>query len=499
LLIQGDNLVALKALLPYYAGQVKCIYIDPPYNTGNEKWEYNDAVNSPEMREWLGNVVKGEMEDLSRHDKWLCMMYPRLTLLRELLSEDGAIFISIDDNEIGHLRLLMNEIFGANNFVTTIIWQKIYTIKNSARHFSEMHDYVIVYAFNKNKWIRNLLPRTEEHDKDYQNPDNDPHGPWISNALQSRNYYSKGIYSITCPSGRIIKGPPAGTYWRLSEENFWELAKTGKVWWGAGGNGIPRIKRYKKDAKQGVVPSTIWFYKEVGTNSDAKTYLRRIIGDVEMFTTPKPVELIKRILQISTDKDSLILDSFAGTGTTAHATISLNHEDEGSRRFILVEMDAHVSQNITAERIRRALKGYTYTNSQDKSTKIEGFGGGFTYCRIGDSLFDEKGNIRPKVKFADLAAHIFFTETGGPLPTGVIEDDPLLGSYNGIAIYLLYNGILGDKRPQGGNVLTRAVLAGLPPHDGPKVIYGTSCRIGVERLKRENIIFRQIPYAVKED
>ncbi len=256
LLVEGDNLLALKALLPYYAGQVKCIYIDPPYNTGNEKWAYNDNVNSPEIRKWLGKVVGGETEDLSRHDKWLCMMYPRLALLRNFLTEDGAIFISIDDNEVQNLRAVMDELFGARNFVATITWQKIYTVKNSAKHLSEMHDYVVIYAARKEKWARNLRPRDEDTDEDYANPDDDPDGPWISHALQSRNPYSKGVYSILCPGGRLIEGPPPGTYWRLAEPKLWKLHDRGMVWWGEDGNNSPRIKEHLKNAKAGVVPTT---------------------------------------------------------------------------------------------------------------------------------------------------------------------------------------------------------------------------------------------------
>ncbi|MGA3086808.1 MAG: site-specific DNA-methyltransferase, partial [Thermodesulfobacteriota bacterium] len=204
LIVEGDNLSALKALLPYYAGQVKCIYIDPPYNTGNENWVYNDNVNSPEIRKWLGKVVGGESEDLSRHDKWLCMMYPRLSLLREMLRDDGVIFVSIDDNEVGHLRDLMDEVFGKKNFITTIIWQKVYSPKNTAKHFSEDHDYIVVYAKKSDIWRPNLLPRSEEQDSAYKNRDNDPRGPWKTGDLSARNYYSLGTYEIICPSGRII-------------------------------------------------------------------------------------------------------------------------------------------------------------------------------------------------------------------------------------------------------------------------------------------------------
>ena len=278
LIVEGDNLVALKALLPYYAGQVKCIYIDPPYNTGNEGWVYNDNVNSPLIREWLGKVVGKEGETLDRHDRWLCMMYPRLALLRQFLREDGAIFISIDDNEVQALRYVMDEIFGQNNFVTTVSWQKIYTVKNTARQFSEMHDYLVVYALHAADWKPNLIPRSSKQDRAYKNSDNDPRGPWKATPLHARNYYSQGLYSITCPSGRIIKGPPSGTYWRYPEATFLNLVSSNAIWWGKDGNGIPAQKRFLSDVKQGVVPATMWFYDEAGHNAEAKNELRDVLS-----------------------------------------------------------------------------------------------------------------------------------------------------------------------------------------------------------------------------
>ncbi|MCX7347456.1 MAG: site-specific DNA-methyltransferase [Alphaproteobacteria bacterium] len=454
LIVQGDNLIALKALLPYYARQVKCIYIDPPYNTGNENWVYNDNVNSPVIREWLGKTVGKEDETLDRHDRWLCMMYPRLALLRQFLREDGAIFISIDDNEVQSLRYVMDELFGASNFIATVLWQKVYSPKNSARHFSEDHDYLVVYAKRADVWRPNLVPRSEEQDWAYKNRDNDPRGPWL------------------------------------------ELDRDKRIWWGKDGSAIPQIKRFLSETKQGVVPQTMWFYKDVGHTQDAKQELLQLIefpDSDSVFVTPKPTKLIQRVVEIGAGSGDLILDSFAGSGTTGHAVLKLNAQDGGNRRFILVEMEPDVVRTITAERVRRAAKGYTNA----KGERVEGLGGGFRFCELGEPLFDENGRIRETVSFADLARHVYFSETGEPLPRQSVTTSPLLGACRGVGIYLLYNGILHDRSPNGGNVLTRAVLAQLPPFDGQKVIYCAGCLLGRDRLQAERIIIRQIPYEVK--
>jgi site-specific DNA-methyltransferase (adenine-specific)/adenine-specific DNA-methyltransferase len=494
LIVQGDNLDALKALLPRYAGQVKCIYIDPPYNTGNEGWVYNDNVNSPEIRKWLGEVVGKEGETLDRHDRWLCMMYPRLVLLRQFLREDGAIFVSIDDNEVATLRLMMDEIFGAKNFVATVLWQKIFSPKNSARHFSEDHDYVVVYATNIDKWKPNLLPRGNDAKARYRNPDNDPRGPWTSGDLQARNYYSEGTYPVTCPSGRVIPGPGKGMYWRVSKTNFDRLNQEGRIWWGESGNNMPRLKRYLSDVKDGVVPQTMWIYDEVGHTQEAKKELLELVdfaSSDDVFITPKPTRLIQRILQIATDKDSLVLDSFAGSGTTAHAVLKQNAEDGGKRRFILVEMDENIAQNVTRERVRRVAEGYTNAKGQ----AVAGLGGGFQFCRLStEPLFDAVGQIRRDVTFAQLAEFVWFVETGTGY-TGA-ADSPLLGVHEGRAIYLLYNGILRDRSIAGGNVLTGPVFDALPRVAGPKVIYAAANRMGA-RAARESIVFKQTPYALE--
>jgi len=297
LIVHGDNLHALKALLPLYAGKVDCIFIDPPYNTGNEGWAYNDNVNAPMIREWLESNPIG-IEDGLRHDKWCAKMWPRLRLLHELLADTGSIWITLDDNEIANARAILDELFGSENFVTCLAWQKIYTVKNSSRYFSGMHDHVIIYAKKKDEWVLNLLPRDEE--TDYSNQDNDPRGDWATNAVQARNPYSEGKYEIVSPKGKKFT-PPAGTYWRVSKDTFDKLDADNRIWWGANGDSIPRIKKFLAEAKDGIVPATIWFHSESGTNGSAKEHLRDIFSDHDdVFITPKPVELLRRILSIAT-------------------------------------------------------------------------------------------------------------------------------------------------------------------------------------------------------
>jgi len=463
MLIQGDNLDALKALLPYYAGKVKCIYIDPPYNTRSAFEHYDDNLE---------------------HSQWLAMMYPRLELLRKLLSEDGSIWVSIDDNEGHYLKVVMDEVFGRKNFIAAVIWRKNYAPKSSARHFSEDHDYLWVYGKSSDAWMPNPMPRSEKQDKAYKNIDNDPRGQWKTSDLSARNPYSLGIYPITCPSGRFIDGPPKGRYWSISKEKLLRLNEDGRIWWGKNGDSIPQLKRFLSEVKQGVVPQTIWPYEQVGHTQDAKKEIVILFG-ADVFGTPKPERLIQRIQQIATNPGDLVLDSFLGSGTTAAVAHKMG------RRYIGIEMGEHAVTHC-APRLRKVIEG-----EQGGISEAVGWqgGGGFRFYRLGDPVFDEAGHISPGIRFAPLAAHVWFIETGVPFTGGA--DSPLLGIHDGTAYYLLYNGILGDKRPDGGNVLTAKILAALPLFDGPRVIFGEGCRMSTERLDNERIKFRQIPYEIK--
>jgi adenine-specific DNA-methyltransferase len=497
LIIHGDNLHALKALLPRYAGKVDCIFIDPPYNTGNENWNYNDNVNSPMLKEWLdGNPVN--KEDMLRHDKWCCLMYPRLKLLYELLSEDGSFWMTLDDNEIHRARMVMDEVFGEDNFIATCIWHKNYSPKPSAQYFSEDHDYLIVYAKDKATWRPRLLERTDDMDARYDNPDNDERGPWKPGDLSARNYYSEGTYPITCPSGRLIDGPPGGNYWRVNDAKFKQMDADNRIWWGEDGNNVPAIKRFLSEVKQGRVPQTLWEYDDVGHTQDAKKELLQIFdfnSSDDVFITPKPTALVSRILELASEPTSIVLDSFAGSGTTAHAVLATNLRDGGNRRFILVECEGY-ADTLTAERVRRVINGYEYQGTQkeellrekitwsnfskDKShkklldqvqslenlesnrfdsikktvkdgelivtgetkitEKVEGLGGGFTYYTLGDPLDLDKmltGESLPD--YASIGAWLFHTATGEPLnPKGIKEKQSYLGESTAFHVWLIY-------------------------------------------------------------
>ena len=492
LIIEGDNLAALKALLPTYHSKVKCIYIDPPYNTGNERWAYNDRVNSPMMQDWFGKVV--DRDDLTRHDKWCCMMLPRLKLLRELLSDDGAIFISIDDNEVHRLRFLMDEVFGEDNFVATIVWEKVYSPKSSAKYFSDNHDFIIVYARTKDTFDLGLLPRTKEADARYTNADDDPRGPWKPSDLSARNPYSRGTYAIQCPGGRRIEGPPSGTFWRYSEEKFWAMHDDNRIWWGADGNQVPAVKRFLSEVKQGMVPETIWTYKEVGHTQRAKKTLLEIFSDdFPTFTTIKPVDLVSRILRLATDKDSIVLDSFAGSGTTAHAVLALNKEDGGNRRFVLVECEDYVD-TLTAERVRRVVKGVP--EAKDEALQ-SGLGGTFSYFKLGKPLRKES-MLKPSglPEYEKLASYVYFTATGEEFePAKIDRDTWFIGASSTYDVFLIYDAEVDVLKNMA---LTLTLARDLPDRGRRRLVFAPTKYLDSEMLHRHRITFSQLPFEIYE-
>ena len=473
LIIHGDNLEALKALMPHYFGKIGCIYIDPPYNTGNEKWVYNDRVNSPKIKKWLGKVVGGEAEDLCRHDKWLCMMYPRLKLLKDLLSENGAIFISIDDNEHCNLRAIMDEIFGESNFVATIGWQKKFSRQSDARWFSDTYEFIIVYAKSKYKWKPNLFPRTEEQDNRYKNPDNDHRGPWSPDNIVVKTYSAKYDYKIKTPSGRIVK-PPTGFCWRYSKSRFQELVTDNRIYFGNSGNNVPRVKRFLSEVQQGLVPITLWLRDFAGDTQEAVREVKLLLEN-EKFDSPKPVKLIKRILQIASNNSDIILDSFAGAGTTGHAVLDLNKDDGGNRKFILIEMENYAGK-ITAKRVQNAIKKFGYKD-------------GFEFCELDKTLFDEECQIEEECSFEQLATYIYFTETSTNLNEKLINKN-FIGEYNETEFYLLF-------KEKGKNILNKEFLKKINKTGKKKIIYADRCLISNWTLEKLKIQFKQIPYEVK--
>lgn len=513
LIVQGDNLHALKALLPRYAGNVKCIYIDPPYNTGNEGWVYNDNVNSPEIRKWLGEVVGKEGETLDRHDRWLSMMYPRLVLLKQFLDEDGVIFISIDDDEVHHLRSLMDELFGTRRRLATFVWRTDGNFDNQAK-IKNCHEYVLAYANNPD-----LFPHPTVVDPSIgkESKINRLH---IQNTIV-KNGPKNPVSSILLPAGfpasvatGVIRARSDQWPHYASDVNIVGGKLANPVTVSSGWSSKSILQSFIDSNFESVLDSkgqrTRFIVTGTGAIESVKdrekaSHVITVIGGVgstqsqsaalaEMgftFPFPKPVDLVRYLVSMIQGTDFMVLDSFGGSGTTAHAVLKLNSEDGGNRRFILVEMDEKIAQNVTRERVKRVIGGYTNSKGQF----VEGLGGGFQFCRLSaEPLFDADGQIRSDVTFAQLAEFVWFAETG----TGFsgTADSPLLGVHEGCAIYLLYNGILKDKSVGGGNVLTGPVFEVLPKFAGPKVIYAAANRMG-SRAARHGITFKQTPYALE--
>lgn len=480
-IIHGDNLTALKSLLPEYEGRIDCIYIDPPYNTGNENWVYNDNVNDPRIKRWLGEVVGKEGEDLSRHDKWCCMMYPRLCLLKKLLSDHGVIFISIDNNEIANLKLICDEIFSIGNFVTDLVWRSSDSSNHDAKQFSADYNHTLVYSQHP-KWQPNLLERTADDNRHYKNPDNDPKGPWFAGNLSSPNPRANLTYNIESPQGFVIKPPKNG--WRWSKETMQSYIDNGDVVFLDGGKRILK-KTYLKDQK-GIVPSDIWWDIETtGHNRNAKYELKKIFPELktsEIFSTPKPSKFIKRILDIATNKDSIILDSFAGSGTTAHAVLQKNKEDGGNRHYILIELGDY-ADSVTAERVKRVMKGYS---------GVAGLGGAFDYYELGPSLFDKDGFLNEEVGEDTIREYVYYSETRQHLTRKREEKSKyLLDTYGGTAYYFYYEPhtmtVLDSKSPL--HIKEKADLY---------IIYADVCYLPDDYMQKHHIIFKKIPRDIRK-
>ena len=590
MIIRGDNLEALKALLPKYEGKVKCIYIDPPYNTGNEGWVYNDNVNDPKIKKWLGEVVGKEGEDLSRHDKWLCMMYPRLKILHRLLADDGVIFISISDVEHTHLRMICDEIFGRTNLVANVIWENNYSPRNDAKGITYATDNVLAYSKNPN-WEPKRLGRTDSMDARYSTPDRDP-VPWTSSPAHAPGARThKGmVYAIQHPYTGELFYPPADRHWALEQAKVFAIMqewadykleaiddadiraqicgestienipdvmavllneplesaqKKAVERYNAGcwptyyftskGRGGMRVKTHL-DENEGKTVTTLWPYDEVGTNTEAKNEIKKLFDGAVPFDTPKPVRLLERILQIATDPDSIILDSFAGSGTTAHAVLNMNKVG-GNRKFILIEMMEY-ADSITAERVKRVIDGYaqdqeivlfdeeiTVSNleqgaellaeakavvkeakSKYSSVKkptmdgnhlkvvavnkakdaVPGTGGSFTFYDLGEALLLPNGNLNENVSVDKIREYVYYMETKESM-VGVSNGNPyFMGNSRDTAYYFYYE-------KDTITTLDHDFLATIPERADSYIIYADLCTIPAEELAKYNITFKKIP------
>ena len=527
LLIHGDNLEALKALMPFYRGRIKCIFIDPPYNTQSAFEHYDDKLE---------------------HSQWLSMMLPRLELLRDLLSEDGSIWVTIDDNEAHYLKVLMDEVFGRGNFVANVMWEKKFSPQNDAHQLSINHDHVLVFAKRTELWRPKLLPRSSKQLGNFKNPDADARGDWLSvdyTCAKTRDERPNLYYPIRNPlTGKEVLPSPTRV-WAYDRESTQKNQDANLLFWGVKGeNERPRLKKFIDSVQAGTVPTTVWRHDEVGNNQDAKKEVLALESS-GAFTTPKPERLIQRVLQLATNPGDLVLDSFLGSGTTAAVAHKMG------RRWIGIEMGEHALTHCLP-RLQKVVAG-----EQGGISAAVGWGqggdgqpfdgGGFRLARLGAPVFGPDGSIDPGVRFATLAAYIWQQETAtawdaaqGTPGTPYLGTHSVFDSYSRLmdgrqgpilletsggdgeagtaptteppaptlrsrtAYYLLFNGILGDKRPAGGNVLTHAVLQSLlqlhaaTPHpDALLVVYGEACRLGAARLAQANVVFRHIPYDVK--
>ena len=534
MIIHGDNLEALKALLPRYQGKVKCIYIDPPYNTGNEGWVYNDNVNDPKIKKWLGEVVGKEGEDLSRHDKWLCMMYPRLKLLQRLLADDGVIFISIDDSEYANLKLICDEIFGSSCFVSNISWQRTYSTRNDSKGIVNEVEHIVVYS-RQLGWNPNKLPRTAAMDERYTNPDGDPR-PWKAGDASAPGAATHPgmIYAIQHPITGKLLYPPNGRHWTYGQDQMlsimkewadyeltpiddyerrvdicgqrdtvpqkiaaimlsesiekvsskaiarYEQGRWPLLYFTNKGRGGIACKRYLENMG-GRIVTNLWPYNDVGHTDEAAKLLKAIFDGTLPFETPKPTRLIERILQITGDKETLILDSFAGSGTTAHAVLNMNNADGGNRKFILVEMMDYAA-SLTAERVKRVIDGYG-----EGKKAVEGTGGNFSYYELGPVLLLPDGNLNEEVGAQKIREYVYYMETKESLPTAQSEDESyFMGLCRNTAYYFYYER-------ESVTTLDYAFLATVQTKAEGYTIYADLCAIPQETLRKHNITFKKIP------
>lgn len=597
MIIHGDNLTALKSLLPEYEGRVNCIYIDPPYNTGEEKWVYNDNVNDPHIKKWLGEVVGKEGEDLSRHDKWLCMMYPRLALLQRLLHPQGAIFISIDDNEYTNLKAICDEIFGKNCFVANVAWQRAYSTRNDKDGIPVEAEHLLVYGKEPN-WIPNRLERTEDMNAKYGNPDND------INLWRSDNSYATGgadhqgmVYAVQHPFTGELLYPVVNNHWRYGQKEMLNIMKGWceyelkdlhdearraevcginadevrkdvlgivlkddletsrkkaqevyargpwpKYYFTKGGYGGIARKTYLNQV-EGRLVSNLWKQSEVGHTDEAKKELKEIFGGKSPFDTPKPTRLLERILDIATDDNSIVLDSFAGSGTTAHAILLANKKKHSKRKFILVELMDY-ADSTTAYRVKKAITGYKATmkheeeiyNKKLTSTNlakvpqyleeakavaelekdnyaeiskpklvdncikviatrvndgfVEGLPGSFDYYELGQPLFKEDNNLNEDVDEEKIRKYIYYTETKQPLTRGRANHSYLLDTYHGTGYYFYYEKEnLTNLSLENLNIVTEKAEQ--------YIIYADTCTIDEDTRGRLNIIFKKIPRDIR--
>lgn len=469
-IIHGDNLEALKSLLPEYEGRVKCIYIDPPYNTGNENWVYNDNVNDPKIRKWLHEVVGKDSEDLTRHDKWLCMMYPRLKLLHKLLADNGVIFISIDDNVHSLLKIVCDEIFGRNQFITSFIWKARQNKDNrNINRVSIDHEYIICYGSQLNG-----LQRKNDN---YANPDNDQRGPWTSanmvGLLDEKQRPNLHYDFVNPQTGVIYKKPKMG--WRYDQNTMRNLMDDGRIIFPKSASGRPRRKVYLSELKSDVTGFSSVIGDDIFTR-DGTNVIQQIFGE-RIFEFPKPFSLIEQFILQSTGKEDIVLDSFAGSGTTAHAVLNLNKQDGGNRKFILIEMEDY-AETITAERVKRVITGYA-----DK----EGTGGSFDYFELGQPLFTENGDLNEEVGCEKIRNYVYYTETKTPLkPTDHKDNKYFLNRFNDTAYYFYYE-------PDSLTTLNHEFLSAIKTKAGQYVIYADNCLLTKEFLTKRNIVFKKIP------